>query len=123
MSAELRRTYQNRILLERFWQSVNGRDVATRLAILRAYARTEMAPDPYERHSTQRLREHYHLRRQRGFWNAIGRCWLCSAEANHRHHIVPIEQGGRNIKKNIVPLCVTCHRSVHAAPRTTDQAV
>jgi hypothetical protein len=119
---EERRTYQNRILLSRFWEIVVGRDHATRLAILRGYARTELAPDPHIRYSPAWMRAHYRDRRARGFWQSLGQCWLCEhATAKHRHHILPIENGGRNIKKNIVPLCVACHRSVHAAPRTTGQ--
>jgi 5-methylcytosine-specific restriction endonuclease McrA len=120
---EQRRTYQNRILLERFWQSVACRDASTRLAILRAYARTELDADPFTPHSTRRLRRHYQKRRRAGFMRAIVACWLCERKAKHRHHILPLENGGRNIKTNIVPLCVKCHHSVHAAPRTTEQAV
>lgn len=43
-----------------------------------------------------------------------GMCWACqSRKAEHRHHIVQVQHGGRNVLKNIVCLCRGCHAVVH----------
>lgn len=40
-------------------------------------------------------------------------CFACKGTAQCRHHIIWIKNGGRNIKKNIVPLCNNCHAEIH----------
>lgn len=41
-------------------------------------------------------------------------CWCCWAGmAKHRHHVVQLQNGGRNIPENIVPLCEHCHKMIH----------
>jgi 5-methylcytosine-specific restriction endonuclease McrA len=45
-------------------------------------------------------------------WNYS--CEVCgSKEHLHRHHLIPIYFGGRNINKNIITLCSVCHNKVH----------
>jgi len=45
---------------------------------------------------------------------ADGVCFCCQRRpATSRHHIIQIQNGGRNITKNIVSLCASCHRAVH----------
>lgn len=41
------------------------------------------------------------------------KCYLCGGRATLRHHVVPLAQGGRNRTNNIVPLCHSCHITVH----------
>lgn len=41
-------------------------------------------------------------------------CYCCiKNKADIRHHVIPLSQGGRNKRNNIVPLCNTCHCKVH----------
>jgi len=41
-------------------------------------------------------------------------CWACrNGKSDVRHHIVQVQHGGTNAKKNRVPLCHGCHRVVH----------
>jgi len=40
-------------------------------------------------------------------------CFVCSKEPHHRHHIIQLQHGGRNVPTNIVHLCRSCHREVH----------
>jgi len=40
-------------------------------------------------------------------------CFVCDDVPHHRHHIIQLQHGGRNIYKNIVHLCQTCHGKVH----------
>ncbi len=43
-----------------------------------------------------------------------GACFSCQLKkAVHRHHVVQIQWGGRNIERNVVHLCRNCHRSLH----------
>lgn len=42
------------------------------------------------------------------------KCYVCEFKvANHWHHIVPIRKGGDDTDRNLVPLCVGCHKKVH----------
>ena len=40
-------------------------------------------------------------------------CFVCGNRFNHRHHIIQIQHGGRNRKRNLVLLCRECHSLVH----------
>jgi 5-methylcytosine-specific restriction endonuclease McrA len=108
-----RRTYQNRILLEEFWSKAKARSQKTRMALLRDFACRVLVPDPFIGHDTGWMRRHYQKRRSSGFVRSIRECWVCSYDAEDRHHIIPIKNGGRNIVTNIVALCKDCHRDVH----------
>jgi 5-methylcytosine-specific restriction endonuclease McrA len=41
------------------------------------------------------------------------KCYCCGLAAVLRHHVVPLFNGGRNKRTNIVPLCDSCHCKVH----------
>ncbi len=41
-------------------------------------------------------------------------CFACGKRFDHRHHIIQIQHGGRNRKRNLVLLCRGCHSEVHA---------
>lgn len=43
----------------------------------------------------------------------FGRCFACGSSATCRHHIVQLQNGGINSKKNIVSLCDPCHAEIH----------
>jgi hypothetical protein len=40
-------------------------------------------------------------------------CYCCDRPARIRHHVTPLNRGGRNKNNNIVPLCHGCHAEVH----------
>jgi len=42
-----------------------------------------------------------------------GNCFICDNQPQHRHHIIQLQNGGRNIHLNIVHLCKSCHKEVH----------
>lgn len=112
---EQRRTYQNRVLLDEFWSKGRPRALKTRLMILRDFASRVLLPDPYRLHDPAWMRVQYQRRKRRGLMlRVIGECWVCLGDAVDRHHVIPIKNGGRNIKRNIVPLCKACHVAVHA---------
>lgn len=41
------------------------------------------------------------------------RCMTCGVPCECRHHVIQIQNGGRNEKKNLVPLCDGCHGQIH----------
>ena len=41
------------------------------------------------------------------------KCFVCKEQPHHRHHIIQIQHGGKNIENNIVHLCRSCHKEVH----------
>lgn len=40
-------------------------------------------------------------------------CFSCGGKTLHRHHIVPLMNGGMNTHENIIGLCEWCHKEVH----------
>jgi len=47
---------------------------------------------------------HKHLNRK---------CFVCLGQAHCRHHIIQMQNGGLNSKKNLVSLCHECHSAIH----------
>jgi hypothetical protein len=41
------------------------------------------------------------------------KCFVCLGHAHCRHHIIQLQHGGLNQKKNIVSLCSGCHAEIH----------
>lgn len=41
------------------------------------------------------------------------KCFACLGKADVRHHIIQLQNGGINCKKNVVYLCHTCHKEIH----------
>ncbi len=46
-------------------------------------------------------------------WRRFGVCFVCGRTANDRHHIVQLQNGGINSRKNVVSLCYGCHGKIH----------
>lgn len=40
-------------------------------------------------------------------------CFVCLGMADVRHHIIQLQNGGLNSKRNIVSLCYKCHSDIH----------
>ena len=43
----------------------------------------------------------------------FGKCFVCESPATDRHHIVQLQKGCINSKKNLVSLCSICHSKIH----------
>lgn len=110
-----RRTYTLRLALERFWkQAARAKSRGGRLFLLRQIVAVRLPDDPYVPHDASEARRHFQKRKQKGRFTLQGWCWVCERESpDHRHHIVPLKHGGRNIRKNVVNLCRNCHGDVH----------
>lgn len=84
-----------------------------RLEQLRIMAQTEVPSDCLGNW-------HYPLKRNgfnknRFMKRKIGRvCVVCGEkESLHRHHIIPLKNGGITIAENIVGVCSICHEEIH----------
>ena len=40
-------------------------------------------------------------------------CFICLKQGNHRHHIIPLYNGGNNGKLNRLMLCLEHHKQIH----------
>lgn len=112
---EQRRTYTCAQTLAVFHQKAKkANNKLKRLRLLRQFANFVLLPDPYITHDQGYHRRHFEKRKARGAFYLAGACWVCGLIAECRHHVIQVQHGGRNIKRNIVNLCVSCHQSVHS---------
>ena len=57
----------------------------------------------------KRFSSYRFMKRQKG-----KQCFVCELkELLHRHHIIPLLNGGVSIKENIVGVCQDCHSKIH----------
>jgi len=40
-------------------------------------------------------------------------CFVCGGEAEARHHIIELQGGATNAKRNVIPICHRCHALIH----------
>ena len=46
--------------------------------------------------------------------HGIDKCLICESDENIRvHHVYGYNKEWRNHEKNLMPVCETCHRSIH----------
>lgn len=93
-------------ILSEFWRRVSiERSATDRLVALREYAEVQV----------KTTRDYGRVRRgTMGFEKAVGHCFACGLrQAIVRHHVVQVQHGGRNRKRNLVHLCRECHAYVH----------
>lgn len=43
----------------------------------------------------------------------FGKCFACAHDATCRHHVIQLQNGGINSRKNVVSLCAPCHADIH----------
>ena len=57
----------------------------------------------------------YHERREqfRRTGSIPSRCFVCSNPSQQRHHIILLKNGGSNHRRNIIKLCIDCHKEIH----------
>jgi len=114
-----------KLILRSFWEqvSLDGPEIAAKsfisrlptadtLSVLKDFSNIEVK---YKK--TAPLAEHRqafdHLKHLR-FKNVHKRiCFACRKPAELRHHIMPLKNGGRNAKRNVVYLCRRCHAEIH----------
>ena len=40
-------------------------------------------------------------------------CFVCSCPSTDRHHIIQMQNGGINSRRNLIALCRKCHSQIH----------
>ena len=67
------------------------------------------------------IRKQFNKKKKKFAW---GNCKVCDKPAQLLHHIVQIQNGGHNHRKNLIPLCHDCHAEVHPwlkGPKCTEK--
>lgn len=41
------------------------------------------------------------------------KCYICGNTAYCMHHIIPLYSNGKNRKRNLIPICLNCHKFIH----------
>lgn len=82
-----------------------------RLALLREFAKIKIFDFDQGYNMAQRKR--FEEIKAKGRMKRLGKCFICSGKAVHRHHVIRLGYGGSNAGSNIVGLCERCHESVH----------
>ncbi len=111
----------HKLKLEKFWKQFGGKktngigfDKATKLEALKRLAAFVVS---FKRQSSIRYRRES-FDESKGvmhkLWTRRNRvCFCCGSAATARHHIIQIQNGGMNCRKNIVSLCDGCHAEIH----------
>lgn len=83
------------------------------LAALIQIGTIELKPSPKARTPEYNRKQYVKFKSKLKGYNGFVLCFCCGARAQVRHHIIWIRNGGRNHKRNIVPLCRDCHAEIH----------
>lgn len=95
--------------LTRFWSRCNKHDMTAeeRMARLKEFAEIVISKPKKGLRKVARTKfVAWKVRRDK-------RCFVCGLWARLRHHIIQLQHGGSNSKKNIVALCDDCHAEIH----------
>lgn len=106
-------------LLLGFWGRFNGRknngvgfDASVKLEALKALAAIVI---PYvKQQAIAARRDKFNEAKVKLHpWRRFGFCFVCGSPATSRHHVIQLQNGGINAKKNLVSLCSGCHAEIH----------
>ena len=128
MSRRVNGPETQKALLLQFWKRFGGKPnrasvynypIQEKLQVLVEYSRMIM---PYDcqiplKVRRERFNKNKHLMHP---FRKFGRCFACGLRATDRHHIIQLQNGGINSKKNLVSLCKECHEIIH--PEMTDRS-
>jgi hypothetical protein len=95
------------LLLSRFWRKVGEGGIDVRLDLLKHYAElTIVRPSDWDTTAV----------RAEGVGYVQGAdCFACLKRSHrtYRHHIIQVQHGGSNDQRNIVDICLNCHKRLH----------
>ncbi len=111
----------HKLKLERFWKQFggkktngNGFDRADKLSALKRLATFVVSFK--QQASVQNRRASFDESKgvMHKLWTRRNRvCFCCGSPATARHHIIQIQNGGMNCRRNLVSLCDGCHAEIH----------
>ena len=110
-------SYQEIMLetLKTFWCLARKSNADERLELLKEYSEKTFGK-PRDSQRIKKARGHFGVMKKNSkkVWNKINSpCLVCGGDAECRHHIIQIQNGGHNGKKNLAPLCNLCHGKIH----------
>src|SRR5271157_5851131 len=56
------------------------------------------------------FRRQFNSKKKKFNW---GQCRVCGVKAQLVHHVIQVQNGGHNHRRNLVPLCHSCHAEIH----------
>jgi hypothetical protein len=99
-------------LVRKFWAVYDSRlDASSRKNLLIQYAQSDLFTCTPE--YLRNMRYRYNRLKHGPQFQFAKVCGVCTGAAVHRHHIIPLANGGGNSKHNLIPLCHPCHEEVH----------
>lgn len=86
------------------------RNEVFKLKLLREYAEKSY---PFKRRKPLAVRREEFRKARRLKGKFRWPCFVCGEKAEARHHIIELQHGATNAKKNVIPICHRCHAKVH----------
>ncbi len=108
----------HKIELLKFWSQMGGwRKPVTasqkeRMAALREMAEV-VIPFKIQKPVEDRREGFDEVKHDRFKMSLVTPCFGCGLRATERHHIIQLQNGGLNCRKNVVVLCHECHKDIH----------
>jgi hypothetical protein len=107
MKKDQRRFYKKAMRndLNKFWKAFNRSD---KISLLKEYSEKRYYDSPQIYLIRKNFNTNIYIKK--GFRS---RCYVCGYFPTIPHHIIQIQNGGLNIKKNIIRICHECHAKIH----------
>jgi hypothetical protein len=112
---------QHKLALEDFWKDFGGwyprRDYSRFSASFKLARLNQMAALVIEykkQNGSSTRRSEFNEVKSRLCRDPIGSpCFVCGKQGRARHHIIQLQNGGINARRNLVILCEPCHAKIH----------
>lgn len=105
--------------INEFWQKFGGFkndgvnfDEGEKLQAVKIIAET-IIPRKSQQTLQYRRDRFNHVKLHRHSMKSHDLCFVCSGKAQCRHHLIQLQNGGINSKKNLISICNDCHAKVH----------
>jgi len=120
-SAFMHGPLQHKLALEDFWKDFGGwyprRDYSRFSASFKLARLNQMAALVIEykkQNGSSTRRSEFNEVKSRLCRDPIGSpCFVCGKQGRARHHIIQLQNGGINARRNLVILCEPCHAEIH----------
>lgn len=90
-----------------FWRQFNNANKTEKLRLLKSAASRYFGGCRKQNLSNRRK---FNNKKKKFDW---GLCLVCGVHAELLHHVIQIQNGGHNHRKNLAPLCNDCHAEIH----------
>ena len=110
--------FSSKDFLRDFWDECGEEGNKTWRSRANAYRTLELLKDmsfksPSDKRWVKQREKFDNVKHKRHSLKSHKNCFVCGKQADVRHHIIPIKNGGHNGKRNLVSLCRLCHAEIH----------